>query len=130
MLLYGTQRCWSMWPSTTQTALFTRSGTLLRTEDMGLHCSMAAPTETFSHKGKALEKEEQVLREGLSQLGTLLLISFSVKGKHLVLVVHFLHRHSLLWRHRIVHFSRNCIKNTSRCSYWNCSCFFWKTLVR
>ena len=54
--LYGTRRFWSTWPSTTQTALFTRSGTLLQTEDMGSHCSTAAPTETFSHKGKDLEE--------------------------------------------------------------------------
>lgn len=74
MPLYGMQRYWSTWPSMMQTALFTRLGTLLRTEDMGSHCSTAAPTEMFSHKGKGLEKEEQVLREGLSQLWTLLLI--------------------------------------------------------
>lgn len=72
--LYGTQRYWSTWPSTTQTARFTQSGTLLRTEDTGSHCSTAAPTETSSHKGKGLEKEKQVLREGVSQLWTPLFI--------------------------------------------------------
>lgn len=52
MPLYGMQRYWSTWPSMMQTALFTRSGTLLRTEDMGSHFSTAAHTETFSRKGK------------------------------------------------------------------------------
>lgn len=70
--LCGTQQCWSTWPSTTRSAPSTRSGTLSRTEDTGSPCSTAAPTETSSHKGKALEKEEQVQREGFSQLWTLL----------------------------------------------------------
>lgn len=56
MPLYGMQRYWNMWPSMMETALFTRSGTLLRTEDMELHCSMAAPIEMFSHKGKCSVK--------------------------------------------------------------------------
>lgn len=66
MPLYGMQRYWSTWPSMTQTALFTQSGTLWQTEDMGSHCSMAAPTEMSSHKGNGLKKEEQVLKEDLS----------------------------------------------------------------
>lgn len=57
---------------------------------MGSPCSTAAPTETSSHKGKALEKEEQVRREGFSQLWTLLLIEFLVKGKDLVFAIHFI----------------------------------------
>lgn len=73
MPLYGMQQCWNMWLSMMETALFTRLGTLWRTEDMELHCSMAAPTEMSSHKGKGL-KEKQVLREGLSELLTFLLI--------------------------------------------------------
>lgn len=129
---YGTQQCWSTWPSTTQTALFTRSGTLLRTEDMGSHCSTAAPTETFSHKGKGLEKEKQVPRgRYLSALDLYFNLIFC-EGKTSCACnpLHFLHRHSFPQRHGIIHFSRNCLKNSSRCSYLNCSCFFWKTLMR
>lgn len=82
MPLYGTQQCWNMWLSMMETALFTRLGTLLRTEDMELHCSMAAHTEMFSHRGKGLE-EKQVLRESLSELLAFLLIQFSVTGMDL-----------------------------------------------
>lgn len=83
MPLYGMQQCWNMWLSMMETALFTRSGTLLQTEDMELHCSMAAPTEMSSLKGKGLE-EKQVRRESLSDLLTYLLISFSMTGKDFV----------------------------------------------
>lgn len=53
--LCGTQRCWSTWPSTMQSAPSTRSATLSRTEATGSPCSTAAPTETSFHKGKPLQ---------------------------------------------------------------------------
>lgn len=55
MLLYGMQLYWNMWLSMTQTAPSTPLGILLLTGGMGLHCSMAAPTEMSFHKGKAIK---------------------------------------------------------------------------
>lgn len=55
MPLCGTQQCWSTWPSTMRSAPSTRWGTRSRTEDTGSPCSMAAPTEMSSHKGKPLQ---------------------------------------------------------------------------
>lgn len=58
MALCGMQQCWSMLLIMTRTARSTLSTTTHQTVDMVSPCSMAAPTGTFSPKGKSHESKQ------------------------------------------------------------------------